>query len=439
MHTAGILDQEDDSFLDSPSAQAISEFLTILEDTESPRLFLTWSLLSTVAGLIGKNAVFRSGPLHTVKSNLFVVLLGPPGVRKSTAINQTIGFAEGLSLNLGPTDTGGQRHGLMSALAGMHRPWQPRLEGPANFSPNMDTSHIAPMNLGHMYSRDSADMMLVAPELSRLMGLGNHEMADFFNDLYDGAVVNYQTKITELKIREPNVTLLGATTPASLAQILHSAAAGHGILSRILFVYADSKHKEVPIPPEPSEGWYESKRRFKQRLVWVDNNRRDFTLDSSGDAAYRSLYAYVPILDEPRLEFYRERRASNLLKVAMSLAALAMTTRIDGDMIKLAHHLLTAIEPNMRKALEFFGRNKVYVGRMLILQFIKNAEGQVVDMREAISAASSELTQREAQDAIQAMISSGELLQNVSGQLTLGESKNATLTANLKTTRKVSR
>ncbi len=382
------------------SAESINEFLSILDDTESPRDFLTWALIAAAGALIGRNAVLKSGPMFTVTGNLFVILLGPAGVRKSSAINLVKGFLGGMTLNHGPTDTGGQRHGIMSALSGLRRHVPHML--------HKDASKIPPISMMMTQARASNDMVFFEPELGRLMGMGSYEMADFFVDLWDGEDIDYQTKAGETVLRSPLVSLLSATTPSSLAKILPDNAAGHGILSRMLFIYSDSRHKDVPLPPLQPEEWYERRARFTDRLAWIDSNRFNFGLTADARSTYEALYRFIPTLNDPRLEHYKERRAIMLLKVAMALAALRNDVMIIESDVRLSHELLALAEPNMSRALEYFGRNKAFQGRMIIIQFLRaNAGG--CTKAELIAAASSELNQREADEAIESMLASKEI------------------------------
>lgn len=406
------------SLLDSESAKAFAEYLELMEDTEAPRHFITWTLIAAAAALIGRNSTFRRGPLFNMPANLFVVLLGPAAIRKSTPINQIAEILRDFSVNFGPTDTGGQRHGLMSSLVGHHR-----------FVPERPKEKPLLIHGAHPFTlspRAPADVFLAAPELGRLMGTGSREMADFFVDLYDGAKIDYQTKASETVIHKTLVNMLGATTPASLASILSEGAAGHGILTRIIFVWGDEKHKDVPIPPIPDDIWYEKREDFKTRLEWIDQNRLPFEFESGADKLYEKLYSYQAKIEDNRMEEYKGRRSTHLMKVSMCIAALRCSHSISESDINMAHALLQEIEPNMHKALEYFGKNKAFVGRMLIVNFLKNQPDYSATRGELIHAAMSELNKREAEEAIESMLGAKELTE-LSGKFVLRSSVKAEL------------
>lgn len=286
----------------------------------------------------------------------------------------------------------------MSALAGLRR-----FDKPAK-------GEWITLNRKMLRPRKAADMVLFSSELGRLWGTANREMADFLVDLYDGKDVDYETKGSTTLIQSPLATLLGATVPTSLAAMLPENAANHGILSRIIFVYADKIHKLVPLPPEPTEEWLELRDRIVERLHWIDGCRRDFGLSQQARDLYEhKLYTYTPKIDDPRFEYYGGRRANILLRVAMCICALRSDTWVIESDIQLAHTLLAEIEPEMPKALSAFGRNKAHMARTTIISFLRGQPNHTATIAQAIAAAAADLTKREAEEVIQAMAQKGEV------------------------------
>lgn len=405
-----------DELLASPSGEAFHEYLVLMEDTEPPRNYLIWSLISAAATLLGKNSKFRSGPLHSVAPNLFIVLLGPAGVRKSSAIRLVQHLMEHTTVNFGPTDSGGQRQGLMSALTGLHRQ-----HAHARWLPDRVVDS-GPMTFMMSQPRRASDMALYVAELGTLFGSGVRDLADFMVNLYDGTKIDYETKAGATEIHSPLVNLLGATVPSSLAAMIPDNAGTHGILSRMLFIYEDKPHKAVPLPKEPTELWWDQRKRIIDRFHWIDNNRLDFMLEPRAAKFYEAIYGYVPLIQDARLEHYRERRANILLRVSMAICALRLDTCIIESDLRLAHEFMKLAEPRMHKALEYFGRNKIFAGRMLMIQFLRANGGQ--STHEAlVAAAASELKHSEADEAINNMLASGELVKFGSGYV-LGEIRN---------------
>lgn len=392
--------------------EMVNEYLELLEDTESPRLYHVWSLLAAVGAVLGGNSFLSFGPHLKVRANLFVVLIGPSAVKKSTAIDIAESLLQNTTVNFGPTDSGGQRHGLMSALRGLNQPWSEQKQSHGEWAISEAT----------LRPRRSQDMALFSRELGRLWSSSTREMADFFLDLYDGADIDYRTKASSTSVISPAVTLLGATTPSSLATMLPENAADHGVLSRTIFVYANKPHKEVPIPPEPTAEWRALWSQLSEKVRWLDNLRVQFSISESAKERYIGLYNFKPKFPDPRMNSYLGRRSATLLKVALILAAMRLDTMVVETDVLAAHELLSAIEPEMHYALESFGRNKTYVARTVILQHLRGMPGQRDSQHRVIAMASKDLNRREAEEVLSMMQTNGEIT-IVNGIVILGSLK----------------
>lgn len=402
----------------SPSASAINEWLDLMEEFESPRDYLTWGFITAVSAILGKRSCLKLGPFITVRPNLFTVLIGPAGVRKSSAIGAIKKLLAPTTVRFGPSDTGGQRHGLMAALEG---------HAPPETDRKLNPSVIFPALFGKNKQRAPNDLFLVASELGRLFGTSSRELADFLVDLWDGEDVIYQTRSGETRSYGPVVSMLGATTPSSFATMIPENAAGHGILSRILFVHADKNYKSVPMAPAVSPGWVERYKALQDKLLMVDDLSTEFAFTKDALGIYESLYKYTPELTDPRLGAYIHRRPTMLLKVSMTLCALRETYLINETDIRLAHELLDSIEPNMYRALEYFGRNKALFGKMLMLEYLRSLDAAgAVSRHELVAIAAKDLSTREADEALESLLSSGEVI-TLGGNFMLGSTKNTTI------------
>ena len=60
-------------------------YFSYVGETECPRIFHRWTAISCVAALLGRSVAIPFGH-SSIYPNLYVMLMGPPGTRKSTAI-----------------------------------------------------------------------------------------------------------------------------------------------------------------------------------------------------------------------------------------------------------------------------------------------------------------------------------------------------------------
>lgn len=353
------------------SGKAILQYLKLTEDLESPVPYNVWSFLSCVAALCGDRIYLRHGPIGKMRLNLGVILSGAPALRKSTALTMMQRFAEGLPLYYGPTDTAGQRQGIMSAMMprwqidsaedGVSEISMDSLEALANFDSDSILS-----TLPDPVSRKASEIYFVSKELGRLMGSQTRELLDFFTDGIDGESFHYQLKNQSIKINKPLINLIGATTPASLGQMMPRGAADHGFLSRLIFVHATSLTQATPIP----KPWDDNQLMIRdslQQLLLDQYGSIDTEISLTADAAktYHDLYGYQVKTQDIRLMAYGGRRQGHMLKVAALLALLRghSPIAVQASDMRLAHALLLLTEGFMDRA--FYGLDTGLYSRVL--------------------------------------------------------------------------
>jgi hypothetical protein len=354
----------------APSSQAIRDYLSLCDGLESPTPYHIWSFLSMTAALCGERVTIEHGPMGNLRLNLGVVLTGVPAVRKSTALTIVQKFAEGLPVSYGPTDTAGQRQGIMSAMLPR---WQKEPKDEVNdfeISTEM-LSQLAEMDTDSIHAklpdpveRKASEIYFVSKELGRLIASTSRELFDFFTDGMDGETFHYQLKNQVIKIHKPLMNLLGATTPSSLGNMIPKGGESHGFLSRLIFVHAPHVDKPVPIPLQWSEDQLAIRQSLHDRMMESYlNPHQTLKLSESAEQTYVDLYSYVPATSDIRLSAYAGRRAVHLLKLAGLLAFLRCdpSRTVTAADVRLSHALLVLTEANMERSLSgldlgFYGR-----------------------------------------------------------------------------------
>lgn len=343
----------------SPSSKALQSYLSLTSGLESPTPYNLWSFLSLVAALCGDNIALTHGPMGRERLNLGIVLTGVPAIRKSTALTIMQRFAEGLPISYGPTDTAGQRQGIMSAM-------MPRWQKEFNESLDLDFDMTSIESLGELntdsiaaklpdpLTRKASEIYFVSKELGRLIASPSRELFDFFTDGMDGESFHYQLKNQVIKIKNPLINLIGATTPQSLGHMMPKGGDTHGFLSRLIFVHCSSVTKAVPIPEQWNDHQQQTRRQLQELLMdQLNTNHTTIDLSDSARKSYEDLYGYSAATADLRLQAYQGRRSKHLLKIAAILAILrgnAPVTILAAD-IRLSHALLVLTEMTMDRAL----------------------------------------------------------------------------------------
>lgn len=364
----------------------------MVENTESPRLFHVWCAVGSIAAALGRRNWFDMGHL-TVYPNHYIVLVGTPGTRKSTALS----IAEKLlkkstGVYFAPDDTAGQRQGLIKAMMRNSEAPELYLNG-VNLDKRDDTlAAITGMSLEdfsqitdqapneNQQAIDEADkqhLMATSDEFSRFIGQNNSQMLDFLTSTWDGKAYTYETSTKSITIERPLLNLAACTTPVSIANSMPPAAAGQGFLSRVILVYGARKYKQVPRPNRFDPELEDSvKGTLNEIYTTLDG---PFTESDEAKLYSESLYDWSLEISDSRFGYYHERRYTHLIKLAMCLAAGRESHRIELGDYDEAHRILRATERGMPDALGEFGMNPLAALKQQILDFMRDAIAMPID------------------------------------------------------------
>jgi hypothetical protein len=372
--------------------QFLNNYLRMVEDTESPRLFHVWSAVSGLAASLGRRCWFQLGPLK-VFPNQYIALVGTPGTRKSTAMNlMAKQLRKSTGVKFAPIDTAGQRQGLIRAMVGDdEKETQVYLDG-INTAENNSLAGLVFDRLEEVELRetdpqfvvDSADkhhIMVKATELSRFLGQNNLQMLDFLVPMWDGEDYDYQTSNKTQVLKNPLINLIACTTPVSIHHSMPPAAGGQGFLSRMILVYGATKYKVVPTPIEPDE---EDVIQVREVFHEAWNLAGEFTETSDGQEFRESVYGKPLEITDPRFGYYHERRQDHLIKLAMALCASRGEQIITTTDYQEANRILRATERGMPDALGEFGMNPLAALKQAILEYLRHhGATQIEDLRAA--------------------------------------------------------
>lgn len=361
--------------------QFLNDYLRMVEDTESPRLFHVWSAISGLASSLGRRCWFQLGPLP-VYPNQYIALVGTPGTRKSTAMNlMARQLRKSTGVKFAPTDTAGQRQGLIKAMAGDTEDEAKIYLDGVNTAENNSLAGLVFERLQEVEIRDTDPSYLVdsmdkhhilvrATELSRFLGQNNIQMLEFLVPMWDGEDYDYQTKGGITVLTNPLVNLISCTTPVSIHHSMPPAAGGQGFLSRMILVYGATKYKIVPTPLEPlDEDVMMIREVFHAAYTELAG---EFTETREAQTYRESIYGEPLEITDPRFGYYHERRQDHLIKLAMALCASRVEQVITLTDYQEANRILRATERGMPDALGEFGMNPLAALKQAILEYLRH-------------------------------------------------------------------
>jgi hypothetical protein len=180
------------------------------------------------------------------------------------------------------------------------------------------------------------------------------------------------------------LTLIGATTPDSIANCIPASASGTGFTSRIIFCYADKKHIKVAEPEETADII-----RLRDVLIRdldiISRMSGEYVFSPEGRKYWHKWYNEYDDLDpnrrckDPMFNGWYERKPTFILKIALIMAA----SLGDYDVIH-PHHMEEALrfiegsEWSMDSSFRVVGRSEIASEIDLVLKIVEN-HGQMTE------------------------------------------------------------
>lgn len=317
----------------------LSSYADLVEDSEPPRLFKVWAGIGTVCAALQRKCYMRWSLWDTIYPNMFIVICGPSGCRKGTALAPAKYFLRALGIPFAAESI--TREALIQALA------------------ETAATDIDPLTgVPHMHS----SLTVFSDELTVFLGKNNWQLMSDLNDWFDCKDTwTYRTKhFGSDEVIGVWVNIIGATTPSFIQTALPQDAIGGGLSSRIVFVYGDKKSK-VCAEQFFTEADEQLQGHLLHDLECINMLRGEFKRDESYMSLYREWYnrdGSKQKFKDPNFAGYNDRRALHLRKLSMVMSVSRSDEMVIRDEdFERAHRILEATEEMM--AFTFSGRGRL--------------------------------------------------------------------------------
>jgi len=318
------------------------------ENCESPRIFHRWSIMTGLGAYLSRDFYLQHGHFK-VLPNMYTMLIGVAGTRKSTAIKISKSLLK---------DTGYEhfsaakttKEKFLLDLAGLE------LDGAAKKNESLED--IMTDALWGDKEGDDKQMYIAADEFNNFIGNGNLEFISLLGELWDfeGTYTNRIKNGTSVNINNPTINILGGNTPTNFATAFPPEIFGQGFFSRLLLIHSESSGRRIAFPEEP-DAQAKSEligqlKRIKQQCFGPAS------LSRIARHLLEKIYHQPPGFDDIRFESYLNRRFNHLLKLCLISAASRSSRTIEESDVVYANTVLAVAERGMPKALGEFGKAK---------------------------------------------------------------------------------
>lgn len=299
--------------------------MKLVKETEPSKRFHLWTAITIIAAMLGRKCEIEFGP-EIVHPNLYTILTGPPGSRKSVAIKYgTIILDKAMESQPGVTNV-------------------PDVITRQAFFQQLQAAERTDYWDGAPFVHSS--LFVVASELvTFFQGKDIDQRLADLCALYDGkSTFEYKTKTSgAVYAINPSVWILGATTPNWIQVSMPQLAVGGGMTSRTIFVVSTKKGRHISYTKMPAFD-----KELTNHLVFDLTEIRKligrFHFDTTAKVAYDDWYENIypnHNIKDPRLLTYAERLPSMIIKVAM------VNSAAKGDSMVIT-------ELDLRQTIQFF-------------------------------------------------------------------------------------
>jgi hypothetical protein len=316
----------------------LQDYRTFTSGNEAHPTYHLFSSLVALSSIVSRR-VWLDMDYFTIYPNLYVVLVGPPGNRKSSAMATT----KYLLRELKAIPFSGECISKEKLVMDMVE--QERV--------------IDGLNEKFKDKRIYSPMTVCVTELSEFLAISQAGMIGFLTDVYDQDFYEHKTKNRETHvITGPFLNLLACTTPAWITTYLRSDIISGGFSRRTLFVFETEKASRIPFPKvtdEMREAWNRLFT-YAQKLL---NVRGPFQWHPEAKAFYADWYTNLVFPKDENIIGYYETKHIQMLKLAM-LVALSESPN---ELILQKSHLdaalafLGLVEANLARVFQSMGRN----------------------------------------------------------------------------------
>ena len=387
-------------------------YLDFTENNESPLAFHFWTGVSTIAGAL-RRRVWIDERYFDWTPNFYVILVGPPGVAaKSTTIRLGSELLKEVpGVHFGPTSMSWQ--GLMTAFESAHDQVT---------DPNAPPPDDPMESVVHSMSCITCSI----GELGTFLRPEDDELVNFLIDMWEGQREIWK-RVTKTQgnnaITNPCLNMIGCTTPSWLRKNVPENMVGGGLVSRIVFVYGDTKRNLVAYPSEHinSDQHEEKRKHLIEDLCQISEMFGEFKLTPTarawGRAWYERHWTNRPIhMASERYGGYIARKQTHIHKLAIIIsAAESNELTITESHLIAADRMITSLEVDMQKVFQSIGVSDTSKNVQEILVYLKAYKQ--LSQRELLKFVYQTMSQKDFKEALEIAASAGYIRHYMDGRV----------------------
>lgn len=279
--------------------------------------------------------------MTTIYPNLFTMIVGEPGDRKSTAIKMVRDFCEEAGYLEFAFDAG-SKESYFESLS------KKADDIKLDVDLEIGGAWEPPANETHSFiCQDEFDVFIGPNNIGFISVLGDlwDRKKDFHQETKKGGI---------LTIRNPFITILGGTTPETFSTTFPATILGRGFLSRLLLIPCKGLERKIALPERPPQEELDFITSYLRSLLEFQPRELDFS--NKAKKIFIEIYEKWKSPFDSRFAGYASRRHIHLLKLAIIFSILNSKFTIDEETLLEAHSFLVHTESLMPNVIGELGK-----------------------------------------------------------------------------------
>jgi len=335
----------------SDEVSILEEYLDFRKLSESPVNFHRWAFLSCCAALLGRNVHMVHGT-KIIYPNMYVLLVGASGSRKSQAITPPIRMLEESGYQWLAFEKSSKQKFVQDMQDSISR----------DFATALDFDTHGP-----------TECFVANDELLDFIGVGNLDFVTLLTKFWDN-LPKYEDRFKRSEsvvVHKPTVNILGGLTQTNLQLGFNPNAEGIGFLARTIMIYGETTGHKITWPEVPDIA---VEKKFIDFFKKLRNHRGVLRFDDKTRRIIDEIYhTWAPLVDA-RLSSYSTRRLEHLFRLLLTIVSLRFDTNVTEDDIIYANTILAFAEERMTKALGEFGKNMYSTANQRIITYMEEVK-----------------------------------------------------------------
>ncbi len=313
------------------------EYFKYVGKTEAPNIFHRWCGMSVLSSIVGRDLIFPFGH-KPIYANMYILLVGMPGARKSSAIGIGRNVLEGAGYKTFAKDRSSKER----------------------FFADMVKKFEEEEDLMALVMDAPSEVLISNGEFLDFIGQGDMQFLTALTNLWDNLPVYEHPKMNgkSIFIHKPTINILGGATVKGLGMAMPPEALGTGILSRLVLIHSDPTGRKIAFPEPVPEGAKDEVVETLLKLKNLISGGKTIVKSPLGASLLEKMYHNCVEIEDGRFADYAGRRFTHLIKTAMLTALSNGRIVIEAEDAMIANTVLYAAERSMPKALGEFGKSK---------------------------------------------------------------------------------